>query len=93
MGKGACTGGFFASFHHSGNGRTKINCEQDRGSSRFRIVYEFQRGTLFKAVSAKALRTYVSESMKVPARVWKAASNEGLTVDYSKVLVNISVPT
>ena len=57
------------------------------------FVYQFQKSTLFKPVPVRAFQTYVSESLKVPARVWKAIANEALTVDYSKAVENISVPT
>lgn len=56
------------------------------------FVYEFQKSTLFKPISPRALQTYVSESNKVPARVWKAVATEALSVDYSKVLENVSMP-
>ena len=57
------------------------------------FVYEFQKSTLFKPISPRALQTYVSESRKIPARVWKGVATEALSVDYSRALENVSMPT
>ena len=57
------------------------------------FVYEFQKSTLFRPVEASAVRTYVKESMKVPARVWKAVAEETISVDYSQAVKQITVPT
>ena len=57
------------------------------------FVYEFQKSTLFKPILPQALQTYVNESKKLPARVWKAVATEALSVDYSKALENLSMPT
>jgi pimeloyl-ACP methyl ester carboxylesterase len=57
------------------------------------FVYEFQKSTLFKPIPPQALQTYVNESKKLPARVWKAVATEALSVDYSKALENLSMPT
>lgn len=56
------------------------------------FVTEFQKSTLFKPVPAENFRTYVSESMKVPARVWQSIAKETLSVDYTSELNNLSMP-
>jgi non-heme chloroperoxidase len=56
------------------------------------FVSEFQKSTIFRPLAPSRLRTYVSESMKVPARVWQAAAKESLTVDYSVELKVLSMP-
>ena len=71
--------------------RSIVQSMQDPVDSVF--VHEFQKSTLFKPVPVEAFQTYVRESLKVPASVWKATANEALTVDYSKALENIFVPT
>ena len=71
--------------------RSIVDNLQDPVDSVF--VYQFQKSTLFRPVPVGAFQIYVSESLKVPARVWKAIANEALTVDYSKATENISVPT
>lgn len=57
------------------------------------FVYAVQKSTLFKPIAPSALQTYVNESMKVPARIWKAVAKDALTADYSKDLKELSVPT
>jgi pimeloyl-ACP methyl ester carboxylesterase len=44
-------------------------------------------------VPAEFFETIVAESLKVPARVWKAALEPYLTVDFSRRLKEISAPT
>lgn len=56
------------------------------------FVYEFQKSTLFRPLEPAVLRTYVHESLKVPADVWKAAAEESLSVDYSKELEELNIP-
>lgn len=56
------------------------------------FVYEFQKGTSFKQLQPSVLRTYVNESLKVPAHVWKEVARQSLTVDYSKELSEVHVP-
>ena len=57
------------------------------------FVYEFQKSTIYKSLNPATLQTYVNESMKVPAHVWKSVAEDALNVDYLKALNNISVPT
>jgi pimeloyl-ACP methyl ester carboxylesterase len=57
------------------------------------FVHEFQKSTLFKPISETAMKTFVSESMKVPAHIWKSAGDGVLVVDYSDELKHISSPT
>ncbi|MGZ5191178.1 MAG: alpha/beta fold hydrolase [Flavisolibacter sp.] len=68
-----------------------ISMLQDPIDSGF--VSEFQKSTIFKPVNDNAFKTYVRESMKVPARVWKAIAAETLTVNLSKQLTAIQIPT
>ena len=67
---------------------SKIEDPLDRG-----FVFEFQKSTLFKPLDSSILKTYVDESMKVPARVWKTVAIGSMTVDYSKALTELSAPT
>jgi non-heme chloroperoxidase len=57
------------------------------------FVKEFQLSTLAHEVPSEFLETVVRESLKVPARVWRAAF-EGFvaTPDFSRDLANISAP-
>lgn len=57
------------------------------------FVNEFQKSTIYRPISPDALRTYVNESMKVPAHVWKAVAKQVLSVDFKKEFNKISVPT
>jgi len=45
------------------------------------------------SVPPEFFETIVSESLKVPARVWKAALEPILTVDFSERLKEVAVPT
>jgi pimeloyl-ACP methyl ester carboxylesterase len=58
-----------------------------------RVVREFQQSTLTRPVPAEFFERIVSESLKVPVRVWKAALEPYLTVDFSERLNDIAVPT
>jgi pimeloyl-ACP methyl ester carboxylesterase len=58
-----------------------------------RVAREFQQSTLARPVPAEFFETIVAESMKVPARVWKAALEPYLTIDFSERLEEISAPT
>ena len=58
-----------------------------------RVVREFQQSTLTRPVPPEFFERIVSESLKVPARVWKAALEPYLTVDFSERLNDIAVPT
>lgn len=58
------------------------------------FVREFQESTLAQPVPPAFLDTVVRESLKLPARVWKAVLREGLLeADFSKDLGRIRVPT
>src|SRR5688572_10821002 len=58
-----------------------------------KVAREFQQSTLTRPVPPEFFETIVSESLKVPARVWKAALEPYVTVDFSNRLNEISVPT
>jgi non-heme chloroperoxidase len=57
------------------------------------LALDFQQGTLARPIEAAALETFVGESLKVPARVWRATFEEFLTADFSRELKRISAPT
>lgn len=58
------------------------------------FVREFQESTLARPVPAEFLETVVRESLKLPARVWKATLREGLLdADFSADLARIRAPT
>jgi non-heme chloroperoxidase len=57
------------------------------------FVLEFQRSTLARPVPQTLLDTVVQESLKVPARVWKAALAALLDTDFSGELGKITAPT
>jgi pimeloyl-ACP methyl ester carboxylesterase len=56
-------------------------------------VLEFQRSTLAQVVPQTLLDTVVQESLKVPARVWRAAFAALLETDFSRELAAITAPT
>jgi non-heme chloroperoxidase len=58
------------------------------------FVREFQESTLAQPVPPEFLETVVRESLKLPARVWRAVLLEGLLeADFSRELANIQAPT
>lgn len=57
------------------------------------FIREFQSGTFYRPVPDSYLDTLVSESGKVPARVWQAALSGLIAEDHSARLGEISVPT
>jgi len=57
------------------------------------FVLEFQRSTLDRPVPQTWLDTVVQESLKVPARVWRAAFAALLDTDFSGELSTIKAPT
>lgn len=57
------------------------------------FVREFQRSTLAQPVPPPWLDTVVQESLKVPARVWRAAFAALLDTDFSGELGTITAPT
>ncbi|MFI5132640.1 MAG: alpha/beta fold hydrolase, partial [Chitinophagales bacterium] len=52
----------------------------------------FQKGTIVRPVDSNYLNLYVNETMKVPARVWKAVMNGFMSIDYSRELYKIKRP-
>lgn len=54
---------------------------------------EFQLSTLARPIAASMLDRFVAESLKVPARVWRAAFAGFIDDDFSKRLGEVDVPT
>ena len=54
---------------------------------------DFQRSTLARPIGAALLDRFVTESLKVPARVWRAAFSGFIGDDFSSRLREIEVPT
>ncbi len=57
------------------------------------FVLEFQKSTLAQPVPPSFLDTVVGESLKVPARVWRATFADFLEADFSTELERIKAPT
>jgi pimeloyl-ACP methyl ester carboxylesterase len=57
------------------------------------LALEFQQGTIAKGVPETYLETVVRESLKVPARVWRAALRGMLEEDHTGALGGIAAPT
>jgi pimeloyl-ACP methyl ester carboxylesterase len=57
------------------------------------LALEFQQSTLAQPVPQTLLDTVVQESLKVPARVWRAAFAALLDTDFSGELSKITAPT
>jgi pimeloyl-ACP methyl ester carboxylesterase len=57
------------------------------------FVREFQESTIARPVPPTFLDTVVQESLKVPARVWRAVFESFLEADFSAQLGQIQVPT
>ena len=57
------------------------------------FALDFQKSTLYRAVPETFRDTAVQESLKVPARVWKAAFKGFLEADFSDELGKIEAPT
>jgi pimeloyl-ACP methyl ester carboxylesterase len=57
------------------------------------FVREFQESTLAQPVPPAFLETVVQESLKVPARVWRAAFEGFLQDDFSSEVQKIKAPT
>jgi pimeloyl-ACP methyl ester carboxylesterase len=57
------------------------------------FVQEFQESTLAQPVPADFLNLIVSESLKVPARIWKTAFTGFLETDFARELSRIEAPT
>ncbi|NOT56634.1 MAG: alpha/beta hydrolase [Deltaproteobacteria bacterium] len=58
-----------------------------------RLVREFQQSTLARPVPAAFFETVVNESLKVPARVWRATFTTFLQEDWAGELRKITAPT
>ena len=57
------------------------------------FVLEFQKSTLARPIPPASLELFVRESLKVPARVWRATFGEFLRADFSNELHTITAPT
>jgi non-heme chloroperoxidase len=57
------------------------------------FVREFQQSTVAQPVPPEYLRTVVNESLKLPARVWRATLEGLLQEDFSQQLHRIEAPT
>jgi pimeloyl-ACP methyl ester carboxylesterase len=57
------------------------------------MVRDFQQSTLANPVPADFFETVVGESLKMPARVWRAALEPFLTINFAAQLTDIAVPT
>jgi pimeloyl-ACP methyl ester carboxylesterase len=57
------------------------------------FVRDFQKSTLAQPVPPEFFETVVSESLKVPAQVWRAALQPYRHTDFSAALAQIRVPT
>ena len=56
------------------------------------FVRAFQESTVAAPIPAAQMDMFVAESLKVPARVWKATFREFLDVDFSAEIARIAVP-
>jgi pimeloyl-ACP methyl ester carboxylesterase len=52
------------------------------------FIAEFQAGTIQKPISDHQLKTFIGESMKVPARVWKDVSAQWVHGNFAEALKN-----
>lgn len=57
------------------------------------LALDFQQSTLAKPIPESLLNTVVEESLKVPARVWKAVFKGCINVDFSGELKKVKAPT
>lgn len=57
------------------------------------FVRDFQASTFYRPIPPSFLDTAVSESLKLPARVWKATLNGLVAEDHTAQLYKIGVPT
>jgi non-heme chloroperoxidase len=57
------------------------------------VVREFQESVVVRPIDADIIETAVSESLKVPVRVWRAAMYGTLQTDFSSELRSITAPT
>ena len=58
-----------------------------------RLAREFQESTLARPVSEEFFEMVVQESLKVPARVWRAVLGDFLETDFSAEISRIKAPT
>jgi non-heme chloroperoxidase len=56
------------------------------------VAHEFQASTTATPLEPEQLNTFVDESLKVPARVWRDAFNEFPRVDHSAELSGLNIP-
>jgi non-heme chloroperoxidase len=56
------------------------------------VAHEFQVSTTATPLEPEQLNTFVDESLKVPARVWREAFNGFPRVDYSAELSGLNIP-
>ena len=63
------------------------------GSVGLELVREFQESTLAQPVPAIFFETIIAESLKVPARIWRALLQGLLATDHSRELSRIQTPT
>jgi non-heme chloroperoxidase len=57
------------------------------------LAFEFQSGTVSQPIPDELLETFVSESLKAPARVWRAALRGLMHADHTSDLSRIAAPT
>jgi pimeloyl-ACP methyl ester carboxylesterase len=57
------------------------------------FVREFQTSTIAQPVPVEFLDGAISQSLKVPARVWQAALKPFLTINFAKELTSLTIPT
>ena len=57
------------------------------------FVVRFQEGTLAQSVPERFFETVIQESLKVPARVWRAVFAGLLQEDFSSELMKLKLPT
>ena len=57
------------------------------------FVRDFQVSTIYHPVPDDFLERVIAESLKLPARVWRAALEGQLAVDYTGKLSHIQIPT
>jgi len=58
----------------------------------YTFAEEFQKGTVHKPIEKERMNLFISESLKVPAKVWSGIAGTILTADFSKSLHKIKVP-
>lgn len=59
----------------------------------YEFAAEFQKSTIYRGVSEAFFHQAVVESLKAPARVWKAAANSMIETDHRPLLENIKAKT